>query len=549
LKSAQSGCAVGKGGVILVTQDGGVTWTRRLAKVMNAWGTGLQTVEWDFQGLGYADAINIYVVGQVGTIMRSSDGGTTWRDESLPRSTYMYYNLTSISFFGPGRAFATAQGPSNRSYVFRYTYTAPPDTFTQWTKRTSGSTANLYAVDFVDTANGWAVGTGGTILRTTNGGSTWTRGASVPGLGDKLLSGVDFVDRQTGWVIGNKYPASSPLAETAIYRTDDGGRTWSRQTHPNDGTFVFRVRMRNKNEGWILGEQWRVDQSASPPPKPYSSILHTIDGGVTWVRHKDSPPDLMRDISFADSNAGWAVGYRGSDYKTTDGGVNWTRMPSLSGIDRVMGVAFTSATKGVVAGDLKAETYTQGVVARTADGGATWSKPFLPTFNQLRCVTGIGEDFWVSGENGTILRSGDAGATWGIQGTGVATGLWGVQARSPDFIVAVGTGGTILTGRRPYASLSAPAVPSAIVHGKSFAVSGTLKPRHSGTTQVALYRLVNRVWKPYLTAKAPNSNYLGYSRWTFTTSLPYAGTWSAIASFGDRDHAPSGSSRAVFAVK
>jgi hypothetical protein len=39
-----------------------------------------------------------------------------------------------------------------------------------WTEQTSGATNIFYSVFFTDTNNGWVVGVGGTILRTTNGG-------------------------------------------------------------------------------------------------------------------------------------------------------------------------------------------------------------------------------------------------------------------------------------------------------------------------------------------------------------------------------------------
>ena len=68
---------------------------------------------------------------------------------------------------------------------------------------------------FVDPSVGWAVGDGGTIVKTTNGGTTWT--AQDSGTTDGLCS-VDFVNASTGWAVGDG---------GVILKTANGGTTWS----------------------------------------------------------------------------------------------------------------------------------------------------------------------------------------------------------------------------------------------------------------------------------------------------------------------------------
>src|SRR5437016_4900893 len=65
--------------------------------------------------------------------------------------------------------------------------------------------------------NGWAVGFGGTILHTSDGGATWSGQDS--GTSNELL-GVQFTDALTGWAVG---------AVGTILHTSDGGATWSGQ--------------------------------------------------------------------------------------------------------------------------------------------------------------------------------------------------------------------------------------------------------------------------------------------------------------------------------
>ncbi len=80
-----------------------------------------------------------------------------------------------------------------------------------WTSQKSGTTSYLSGVSFVDANTGTAVGGGGTILHTTDGGDTWTEqesGTTAP------LYGVSFVDAYTGTAVG---PAGT------IIRTTTGG--------------------------------------------------------------------------------------------------------------------------------------------------------------------------------------------------------------------------------------------------------------------------------------------------------------------------------------
>src|SRR5215831_19484521 len=67
-------------------------------------------------------------------------------------------------------------------------------------KLSDPSTANLNAISFVDANTGTAVGGGGTILHTTDGGATWTPQSSGTTF---WLHGVSFLDTNTGWAVGD----------------------------------------------------------------------------------------------------------------------------------------------------------------------------------------------------------------------------------------------------------------------------------------------------------------------------------------------------------
>ena len=104
----------------------------------------------------------LVAVGDYGTIVRSTDEGKTWQQAEVPVSTL------------------------------------------------------LTAVHFVDETHGWAVGHGGVILATGDGGANWQLQATLEG--KPVLLSVYFADAQRGYAVG---------AYGAAFVTTDGGRNWA----------------------------------------------------------------------------------------------------------------------------------------------------------------------------------------------------------------------------------------------------------------------------------------------------------------------------------
>jgi photosystem II stability/assembly factor-like uncharacterized protein len=68
-------------------------------------------------------------------------------------------------------------------------------------------------IEFVDANNGWAVGEGGAVFHTTNGGLTWSEQQSTT---RGLVCGVSFVDALNGWL----------GTDSGVLHSTDGGQTW-----------------------------------------------------------------------------------------------------------------------------------------------------------------------------------------------------------------------------------------------------------------------------------------------------------------------------------
>ena len=191
-----------------------------------------------------------------------------------------------------------------------------------WEPRHSGTDRDLEGVHFADAQTGWAVGFGGTILATRNGGTSWEPQTSAT---DRDLFGVHFADAQTGWAVG---------AGGTILATRTGGASWEPQ-HSGTEKALVGVHFSDAQTGWAVG----VD----------GTILATRNGGTSWdPQHSGAGKDLL-GVHFADARTGWAVGNGGTILATRDGGTSWELQHS--GTDKALwSVHFADAQTGWVVG-------------------------------------------------------------------------------------------------------------------------------------------------------------------------------------------------------
>jgi photosystem II stability/assembly factor-like uncharacterized protein len=341
----------------------------------------------------------------------SSDKGQTWtqNNNGLPAnptvsalSGRVQNNRSSSIHFFAG-LFENVNGGAR---IFKTTYEVTP--LHNWTAQSSGTINDLHGVSFVDASTGTAVGSLGTILSTTTGGSTWIPRSS--GTTEDLLD-VSFSDANRGTVVG---------FSGTILRTTNGGASWTPQS---SGTMnnLFGVSFSDANTGTAVGQ--------------FGTILRTTNGGTNWTPQSGTAENL-RGVSFTDANTGTAVAFR-DIIRTTDGGANWALQTSGS-TSLLYGVSFTDANRGTVVG-------ASGTILSTTDGGATWTPQVSGTTELLDGVSFVDANRGTAvGTNGTILSTTDGGATWIPQTSGTTWGLRAVSFTDPITGTAVGLFGTIL---------------------------------------------------------------------------------------------------------
>jgi len=289
----------------------------------------------------------------------------------------------------------------------------------QWRPVASPTDVELRGLSVVSPRVVWASGMRGTVLRSTDGGHRWERD-TVPGAAKLDFRAIAATSRDVAHVL-------SIGDSSRIYRTTDGGRTWSlRFVSTRAGSFFDAIQFWDARHGIAM----------SDPVDGRFLIVTTDDGGETWQEMPAAgmPLALQGEGGFAASGTCLIVGANGDAwlvsggaaaarlYHSSDRGRTWTvhDTPLRAGVASagIFSVAFRDAEHGAIAGgDYQQPALRGRNVAVTADGGVTWtladsaSSPsgyrsavaYVPGANGMRLVA--------VGLTGTDIST-DGGATW-----------------------------------------------------------------------------------------------------------------------------------------
>ncbi len=292
----------------------------------------------------------------------------------------------------------------------------------QWQEQTSPVSVTLWTVSAVDKSVAWAGGDAGTVVRTTDGGTTWT---SVGGgaIGTDPVYNIFGIDAMTALC------TTSSSTATYIYRTADGGGTWN-QVFTQAGGFLDAIWMTDANNGIVYGD----------PVGGSWEIYKTSDGGQTW--------NAANTLAQNGGEAGWnnsmyvsgSSVYFGTNnstvYYSSDMGNSWTPQAVPQG--NVFSIWFNNSSDGFLGGG--------SALNKTTNGGTTWdTTSALPGLEGVGGLTGLGNQWWAARQSSNIYYSNDNGASWSMQYTAPGTGTYWAMSKSRDdsLIIAVRSDGGI----------------------------------------------------------------------------------------------------------
>lgn len=264
--------------------------------------------------------------GTSGYIFQTFDGGNSWTLD-----TSFSQNLTRMSY-NSGKWFVVGNG----GVIYKTT------TNTDWVLQTSNTTANLNDVQFINTDTGFAVGVGGVLRKTFDGGQTWTNPVVSGSTYD--FNSVYFTDAVNGIIVG-------------VYNFYNG---FAIRTTSGGGYFGVPVTMASKLNKVVF----------SSPQIGYAVgnggvIYKTTNAGAGWQLKVSGVTTQLWDVSFLNDTVGWVVGESGTILKTIDGGTTW--QPQISPVSTHLRTIFLHTdTLLQAAGD-------SSIVIKTSTGGAILS--------------------------------------------------------------------------------------------------------------------------------------------------------------------------------
>jgi len=440
-------------GAFVRSTDSGVTWTVGAlvdgrshlvavsADVVLAWGRAGAYPDYDDR------------------LFRSSDAGQTWTDlgEVIDPGAF----AAPFAFAVPDPQTVVASDGAGSMYH-------SPNAGQTWVQAFASpgfqpSFLGSASPAFADTLTGYFGYGAGFVIKTVDGGASWTQISS--GIGESLNDIDRFADgnliavgengtvlTSTGampWTLHERFTTSHVQAvqvigpqevvavdETArVYSSADGGATWTAAAATPPGLEAEDLSFTTLLDGWVTG--FGIGGTA---------VFHTTDGGATWTSVPGFSGAYVA-VDFEGMN-GWAANVSGRFYRTIDDGATWIQGDLPGSPLQIQDMDFFNTSIGYAVG-------WWGYAVRSDDGGTTWQ--VLPTPNgndQLTDIYLLGPDeLWVSTNAGVAYYSATGGQNWAVMDIGSAGfGNFAAIAATPEGDAwAAGFQGTIehFTGPPP----------------------------------------------------------------------------------------------------
>jgi photosystem II stability/assembly factor-like uncharacterized protein len=345
-------------------------------------GNTLRTVEFS-GGRGYA-------AGDFGTLLRTDNGGGSWT--GIP--TGITADLARIRAVDEDTVVIGSGCVLRRSDDGGTTFKRLP--FTPSETNCAQPISSLY---FASEQVGYVLQADGTVVRTANGGQSFSGRTAVPGTEATTPAGrpatptdILFTSEDTGFAT-----VDGPSGGV-VYRTTDGGNTWVQSVANGDG--LTSLYFTDPLVGYVVGKN--------------STVLKTEDGGDTWDGKSvlaDIPRDDLTSIRCA-TQAICLISTAGGErvLRTTDGGDTITSFnPSTR---KIFAVSFASSTSAVGVGERGATVLSTNATAASPSFTPVGDQPLAGTFNRMRATTT--SLVYAPGDNGKLARSTDAGHGWAI---------------------------------------------------------------------------------------------------------------------------------------
>jgi photosystem II stability/assembly factor-like uncharacterized protein len=350
------------GGDLSVTTNGGRTWHTVTPPLFNGQSLIVRLAAMDAIGrqdlwLPFDNTIGVVPPGQAyggsirgSGVLRSTDGGRTWKLSTLPGCIQACGGDVAVSFLNSLDGFASI-GPIGNDPGVPSILFSTVDGGATWTQKGNLPAADGGRIEFTNPLNGWyatgqqyggSAAVPGPLYRTGNGGLSWQPVRGLPST--DVYEAPSFFGVDDGVVLGRPTTGSA-VHRPVVYTTVDGGTTWSAHPAPSDrATASWTLNGAGMPFSVVSMTHWKLFVG----PALYS----TFNAGKSWTRtqlRKNWTAGPGTSVAFSTASDGIAMamppgcsdlpGQTGEQqsrcftslFSTTDGGAHWVpRTPTVT---------------------------------------------------------------------------------------------------------------------------------------------------------------------------------------------------------------------------
>ncbi len=320
-------------------------------------------------------------------ISKTEDGGQTWTAQNPVSFVSCIFGVDALN---PDTVYAVG---CNANYYYGLILRSFNGGQT-WTTKNISNTYGFYCVEFPTNSIGYTCGWNGRIYKTEDAGNTWNL---LPSGSSQVFRRMCFVDEELGFAACGTDHAST----NKIYKTVNGN-SWSLVKNFGSSFIIGGMHFFDENTGVIVGTNGSK-----------AAIKRTTDGGSNWEDVLVGNYSFVLECLFFDENIGWTAGKYGSNngiFRSEDEGQTWEL--HFSGLSGTPYSVFKQDTTSFIAG-------TSGMIMKYAESQVTQVKPAKikksmiypnPADKSIYIdVETFQEDkiFSISNYNGTLIESGE----------------------------------------------------------------------------------------------------------------------------------------------